>query len=354
MVAPNKKCWSDEEVQDVCTRYINSESLRDIGKTYNVTTKVIARILKLNNIHIRTKSESKSFPRPNRRSYDLQTEQEIVKLYQAGINIRQLSRRFNLERQSIRTLLQRHNITIIHYSSPRKYSCNDTFFDQLNEYSCYWMGFLGADGAIFKNSEKFGKLRLTLGIKDINHLKQFKEHLSSNAPIVRYIRKIDLKEYAYIDINSIHIVNTLIHYTITPKKTFTIQWPNHIPNELLRHYLRGYFDGDGYWNVSTVKRKLKYTTGSQLILRFTLPGNITFLTALQQYLIDECQLEPVKLTAIKNRNQQIAYLGYSGRKQVNRIFALMYKNANIYLERKIEKIKPYIYPSIPDCIDKAG
>ena len=45
----------------------------------------------------------------------------------------------------------------------------------------------------------------------------------------------------------------LAKHGIHPRKTFTVQWPSFLSEELLRHYLRGLIDGDGGWYAYPVK-----------------------------------------------------------------------------------------------------
>ena len=56
---------------------------------------------------------------------------------------------------------------------------------------------------------------------------------------------------------------TLENYNIHPRKTFdnTFDIPNIIPNNLIRHFIRGYFDGDGHLgssDISFVLNSLKF------------------------------------------------------------------------------------------------
>lgn len=52
-----------------------------------------------------------------------------------------------------------------------------------------------------------------------------------------------------ISVCSSTMINHLAKYGIVQNKGFNLVFPNFLKEELLRHYLRGYFDGDG--SIST-------------------------------------------------------------------------------------------------------
>lgn len=107
-------------------------------------------------------------------------------------------------------------------------------------------------------------LKLKISTKDIQHLELFKEQLEANHPIK--IRKqksysslkkgiVKLTESCQIILFSNKLVNDLFdNFNITPRKTFTYKAPN-LDDENMKHFLRGYIDGDGCIHVSTKIRK---------------------------------------------------------------------------------------------------
>src|SRR5271157_1835828 len=55
------------------------------------------------------------------------------------------------------------------YDPKPKYSCNEAFFDELNEKSMYWLGFLATDGNVQKHHYSY-EIKLALATKDIEIL----------------------------------------------------------------------------------------------------------------------------------------------------------------------------------------
>jgi hypothetical protein len=131
------------------------------------------------------------------------------------------------------------------------YSLNHNFFSQLTPQSMYWAGFIASDGNIAKD-----KPRITVALKsnDINHLQKFKENISFDGPIHNIIQ-IDKRENfktgkyykSQIRFTSHQITKDLLNnFLITPNKSKTLQFPNHLLNHpLLHHFIRGLIDGDG-------------------------------------------------------------------------------------------------------------
>ena len=68
-------------------------------------------------------------------------------------------------------------------------------------------------------------------------------------------------KYCYFRINQKEICEQLISHGCLPNKSLILQLPNTVPNNLLRHFIRGYSDGDG----TIYKNKLKTYFNSLLL-----------------------------------------------------------------------------------------
>jgi len=143
----------------------------------------------------------------------------------------------------------------------RKYKFNELFFLNVNPISSYWAGFIAADGCILSDRKA---LKLKISTKDIEHLELFKKQIEANHPIK--IRKqksyssikkgiVKFTESCQIVLFSNRLINDLFdNFNITPRKTFTYVAPN-LDDENMRHFLRGYIDGDGCVHVYSKIRK---------------------------------------------------------------------------------------------------
>ena len=134
----------------------------------------------------------------------------------------------------------------------RKYDLNKYFFDELNEKSAYWLGFLYADGSVRMKDGKSGELKLKLKDIDRGHIENFLEDISSNHPIKCGISKKDNSKFCYVCVNSNYMIKKLFELGCVQNKTFKIRLPK-LNNKLMSHFIRGYFDGDG--SISRVKNR---------------------------------------------------------------------------------------------------
>jgi len=126
----------------------------------------------------------------------------------------------------------------------RKYNLNETFFDELNETSAYWLGFLYADGSVRMKYGRSGELKLKLKSTDKDHISIFLKDIQSDAPIKCGTSRNDGSKFCYVLINSNHMVRRLFELGCVQNKTLKIRLPK-LVDELMSHFVRGYFDGDG-------------------------------------------------------------------------------------------------------------
>ena len=96
-------------------------------------------------------------------------------------------------------------------------------------------------------------MKLTLAPKDLSHLLKFKKSLKSDHKII-YDRG-----YPRLSITNKHLYSSLLRVGCIENKTFFITFPNEeiLPKKLIRHFIRGYFDGDGCITFS-IKEKYNY------------------------------------------------------------------------------------------------
>jgi len=124
----------------------------------------------------------------------------------------------------------------------RKYNFNEHFFDDLNEKSAYWLGFLYADGYVRMKDGKSGELKLKLKDTDKNHIEKFLKDIECNKPIKC---GIDGKsKFCSVTVYSNLLVNKLFELGCVNNKTQKILLPK-LNKNLMPHFIRGYFDGDG-------------------------------------------------------------------------------------------------------------
>jgi len=113
----------------------------------------------------------------------------------------------------------------------------------------YFLGFFAADGCLHGES-----LTITLHKKDECLLTLFLTWLGLAG------KKLYLIRDTYLCLTKYRkgISEYFLKYNITPKKSLTLNFPNNIPEEYVRYFILGYFDGDGSCYTNKDKSKLYF------------------------------------------------------------------------------------------------
>lgn len=246
------------------------------------------------------------------------------KLYKEGKSLRQIGDLLNIDRKKLSKKLKEDGIII---RDPNKNSVSkgkakrikkvdESIFERIDtEEKAYWLGFLYADGYVNDR-----QIELTLKAEDLEHIKKFKAFTKSEHKI-SYRKEIN----AYrITICSPKIALDLMNLGCTQAKSLTLTFPTkeQVPEHLVHHFMRGYFDGDGC---------ISYGQGQY---RLCILGTDIFLDKYEDYILNTLNRT--------NRNKRkynglASSIQYAGTEQVYKIYNFLYKNATIYLERKYNK-----------------
>lgn len=206
----------------------------------------------------------------------------------------------------------------------RKKNYNENYFNQIdNEEKAYFLGFIFADGSILINNENYVyRLILKLHNKDKHILESLINCIDGDMDIWFH----NERDVCQVGLSGKKLVNDLIKLGATPNKTFTLKYPN-IDEELERHFLRGYFDGDGCIRINEDKRDgtkrgdLRIVGGSiDMINKINERMNILFGTNIN------------KLYGPKNKD--FKYIGWAGMTDIEKIYNGFYNNSNLFLQRK--------------------
>ncbi len=121
------------------------------------------------------------------------------------------------------------------FSCERLYERNSDFFSVLNPISCYWAGFIAADGCIQRN-----QLQIKLSVKDKDHLSKFITDICYIGPVYNY------NNSSQISISDTKIIEDLKNnFNITSQKSLTLCPPKIKEKEHVFPFIVGYIDGDG-------------------------------------------------------------------------------------------------------------
>jgi len=267
---------------------------------------------------------------------------DIISKYLVGISLGELAFEHHVRTTKIRDILIHNNIRIrgrgeqvdkSKYHTYSKYTWNDNYFETIDTIEkAYWLGFLYADGNVFfqkSKSEQGGtkgaRIEFSLKKDDKYMLYNFINSIDGNMPIKDRIVRLKGKEYdsSRVFVNSVKMANDLIDNGCVPCKSLLLKFPSCVPEDMLSHFIRGYFDGDGCV-VFYRENQLKQFNVSML-------GTMEFLTGVQQYLhskgIDSMSLK----THPTKRMSMLILFGIANYKK---FFDVIYDHKTYYLERK--------------------
>lgn len=291
--------------------YLNHKSLSNLSKLFNMDKRTIKKILLKHGYVIK------------RNIISTEIEANIINDYLNNISVTLIMKKYETSREKILKILSNNNIK---NRGNLKFNFNRRIFETIdNEKKAYWLGFLYADGSVYKSKNNIlNHVTIKLSSKDSNHLLKFKNDF--NLPHDIKLRK----EYTFnknfesarIRIISVEMVNDLIKNGCIPNKTFLLQFPN-ISENLYNHFIRGYFDGDG--SISNIKNDKQ----------ITILGNYSFLTKIQEILIKNCNINKTKISKKNN----IYYLHYGGNLNIKKIGEFLYSNSTTFLDRKRDKFE---------------
>lgn len=258
---------------------------------------------------------------------------EIISEYNTGSSIRNISRISGIDRNKISKILKENNINVIsNVDKLRKYKINETYFDIIDsEHKAYTLGFLYADGY---NEEKKNIVKISLQEEDIEILKQIRKPICPDKPLryYKYKQANHKPQYSFV-IDNGHISRRLSELGVVQAKTFKLEFPNFLDQSLIRHFIRGYFDGDGCITKSNTK---KYPNQHKYNISFV--STEKFIFKLQDYLKEILNINKVKIhTRFPERNNCIRTLNLGGNIQVEKILDHIYNDSTIFLKRKYDK-----------------
>lgn len=260
----------------------------------------------------------------------------IEELYLEGLTIREInSKHFpELSEGTVNNVLRKLGITRPNGIVP---NLNQDYFEVIDsERKAYWLGFIVADGCV---TERIGvnqtvtgkKLRVEVKKDDGYLLEELAKDLDSDKE-VKYCYSerhhgnfTKPKHNAYISFGSLKLCGDLAQYGVVPRKSLiTDGIPTNIPSEYVRHFIRGFFDGDGSVNI----RK------SYDVLACAFYGTTEMLESVQDHLIEVLGFKRRKI--IKQKEANVSLYQFASQEDVLAFYNYIYQDATVFLKRKKE------------------
>lgn len=207
----------------------------------------------------------------------------------------------------------------------KNYTLNDSFFsDILSQDQAYLLGLIYADGSVEDNRNL-----ISVSSKDKSYLEEVKMIINYDGEIIERISGYG-KTYYIISFSSEQMSRDLKKFGLGYNKAESLLTLPNIPEYLIRHFLRGYFDGDGciYESTSTtmsMNKKYYYKVFAVEII-----GNQEFLEKIG----DVFSKYEISYTFKNSKCDYMKYIKVKGNRNLNKLHRLFYSNANVYLPRK--------------------
>lgn len=245
--------------------------------------------------------------------FSKEDQQLICESLLSGKSYSDMARKFHV---SIPTIIRYAN----KWSVSKLKNFNHNYFEDIDcDNKAYWLGFIAADGCINSNVPS---LSINISQKDLALLEKFASDIEFNNQIFKNSTIIketgNFRHMCTITCTSKKLIQDLSKYGLGPQKSLTLKAPQNIPDDLIRHWIRGYIDGDGCftWNKKGNRLGIK-VLGTESVLEY-----------IKKYL---------QLTCNVTNYGKIKNLSTGGNIILTRVGHYLYDDASVFLKRKRSK-----------------
>ncbi|MEE1447971.1 LAGLIDADG family homing endonuclease [Faecalibacillus intestinalis] len=316
---------TENEKDKIIKMYLDNKSTVYISKQINRSQSCVERFLKKNGYTMNYGSRISRDEIHN-----------IVSLYLNGLTCREIYKKYYSDiyksEEAIQKIIRKKNVSRGRYV--RKTHHNDFYFETIdNEHKAYWLGLLLADGCVIEKENESNIIKLELNNKDRYLVEEFAKDINTNLEVHDY--KYERKHNSQIQIRSNKMFKDLSKYGIVPRKTFLINKVPNIDLKLIRHLIRGYFDGDGCAYLFKPHDQNKHR------LNITFCGTEAFLIDVKNVLEKE-NIHYGKIINMNKYGSNVFNLRYGRNESVIKLYEYLYKDSTICLKRKKKKFEIFL------------
>ena len=188
---------------------------------------------------------------------------ESIELLKSGLSVKEVSDKTGRKYDDVWHTLYNYRDLIGEVNKFQRNFAVHEYFDNIDtENKAYLLGFFLADGSIdgsrYRSGEFSNRLMVCNSIDDMEALSLFNSEICPNSPMSHSNNQNGVgfrKEQIKVRWTSKHMTKTLIEkYNFCRMKAYNKEFLfpfETIPKDLVRHFIRGFFDGDG--NVDFAK-----------------------------------------------------------------------------------------------------
>lgn len=367
-----------ETCESICSDYVTGILVKDITKKYSISKPSVFKILKHNNIELKssrfnpeleknvckayldeidTNTEElfkrfsisgntffrilKKYKIKLRNSINLDLEEQICKDFQDYSQTRDsILKKYNISKCKLFRILDNHGIP--KRPKHRTYFFNENYFDKIDTPDkAQILGFLYADGCIsgnhlmvaLKSDDKQYLLDILTKFNAPHELLKFKpswEHMGPNKTL------IISKDQYFFQLNSRTLISACKKVGLIPRKSWAnCSMPNEnvLPKELRRYFIKGVLEGDGTINISKpwLGDGHKRYIGKRQV---GWCGSFNLMIDIRNFIKQELDIE----TKLCSKKDSIIWsITYSRVNDVEKLLKWLYHDSQFHMERKFQK-----------------
>lgn len=252
------------------------------------------------------------------------------------------------KKEQIKFIEDNYPLTTNHISNRR--IRHDIFSKIETELQAYLLGFYAADGNI---NEKRKTFRIHLQKQDSELVYLYKDIISPDARTFtveehkttgRNGQEVNAHESFGVDITSAKLCTDLVNLGIGYNKSYSNLHIPEMSESLVRHFIRGYFDGDGCITIWLSKEKGK---SDRVRGKFDICAKSASI--LNEF-IKFFATHDIKINLNYLKRDDMYRISTSSKKELEKIYNMLYKDSNFYLSRKFNKFDHYVNTEVTQLI----
>lgn len=262
--------------------------------------------------------------------------QELARMYESGMSLNDISNECGIGSSYICKRLKKFGVdtgrSVDFYRGKTKtYKIDDHIFDVIDtQEKAYILGFLFSDGCMYSLRPQ---VRLKLQDDDKYILEDIKRCLLYDKPLLySKAKSARHKDQYMLVICNKYIYNALLNLGLFPNKTFNCKFPV-IPDALHRHFIRGYFDGNGCIYVGL------YKGADNVFSEIKIVATTDICNSMSDIFYGAGISSTVRHD--KRVKDGVDFIRIRRHEDMRAVYDFMYSDASIFLYRKKKKFEKY-------------
>lgn len=275
------------------------------------------------------------------KSYKSLTQEDkdlIIKLFQRDkLTVNDIIKTIPTTRRAVPMVLKEAGINT---ARKNRYTLNEHYFDNIDtERKAYWLGVIASDGSITTTNY------FALSMTDKDVVEQLKIDLDYTGKV--YKPKVTKnKSIIYrINFSSKIFCDSLRKLGIKENKSLELDNFPTININLVKHFIRGYFDGDGSINVHTNKTVINNKTYYTNKWSFSIIATYKFCITLNNFIYKLCGYQGH--ISISHKCNKMFYYTISAKDFLFWMYHFLYDEATFSMKRKYDKWHIFLSAYIP-------